>query len=197
MRRLREKIKLMSLLPGNQIQLSEIFMSRVPEYIGYVLVCATAVQSVCMHMNMHRHKAPCAYLQLPAVASSLCLRLWRSWGLTFHFSDPLFHRANGSEALEKGFVTGGGTQRETKKILQNNSLLLQGCTSSLHPIHVNDITMILNQNQRTVLLRRCDSLLKTSIWKYPIIASFFCLFESGEITCGCHEWLQIEWVIQN
>lgn len=138
--------------------------SCVPEYIGYVLVCATAVQSVCMCMNMHRHKAPCAYLQLPAVASSLCLRLWRSWGLTFHFSDPLFQGANGSAALEKCFATGGDTQRNKKKSqLQNNSLLLlQGYTSSLHLLHMDDITMILNhtvnkENQRTVLLRRCDS----------------------------------------
>lgn len=143
MLRLRQKTKLVSLLQGNQIQLS--IMSCVPEYIGYVLVCATEVQSVCMHMNMHRHKAPCAYLQLPAVASSLCLRLWRSWGLTFHFSDPLFQGANGSAYLEKCFATGGDTQREKKKKshLQNNSLLLpQGYTSSLHLFHVDDITMI-------------------------------------------------------
>lgn len=75
------------------------------------LQCVTAGGYVCVRENPQRHKAPmplCGCQQPPPHILTPSSRLWlgRSWGLTFHFSDPLFHRANSYAGLEMCYVAG-------------------------------------------------------------------------------------------
>lgn len=106
----------------NEIQIPNDFGQRIKRYFVslqvcvicmavflwlYVCVCVTTASYVCVHVNPQRHKAPmplCSCQHPPTPPS----RLWlgRSWGLTFHFSDPLFHRANSYAGLEMCYVAG-------------------------------------------------------------------------------------------
>lgn len=97
----------------------------------FVAVCVTAAGYVLLCVNPHRHKAP------------VPLRSWqpppfwlgRSWGLTFHFSDPLFLRANSYAGLEMCYVAGWDKNQGQ---CQNNAwLLVLGylCSFRWHHLH--------------------------------------------------------------
>ena len=72
----------------------------------FMALCVTAVGSACLRVNPQRHKAPMPLCSCQQPPHSPRLRLGRSWGLTFHFSDPLFHRANSYAGLEMCYVAG-------------------------------------------------------------------------------------------
>lgn len=76
----------------------------------FMALCVAAVGSACLpaclHVNPQRHKAPMPLCSCQQSPHSPCLKLGRSWGLTFHFSDPLFHRANSYAGLEMCYVSG-------------------------------------------------------------------------------------------
>lgn len=109
----------------------------------YVCVCVTAAGCVWVRVNPQRHKAPmplCSCQQPPSP------RLWlgRSWGLTFHFSDPLFHRANSYAGLEMCYVAGWDKNQGQ---FQNNLWPpSQGyfCSLPLLPVRFDDLISITN-----------------------------------------------------
>lgn len=71
---------------------------------GFMCRCSRICLPACLHVNPQRHKAPMPLCSCQQPPHSPRLRLGRSWGLTFHFSDPLFHRANSYAGLEMCYV---------------------------------------------------------------------------------------------
>lgn len=99
---------------------------------------------MCVHVNLLRWTPPpmplCSCQQPP----SSHFWLGGSWGLTFHFSDPLFHRANSYAGLEMCYVAGWDKNQGQ---FQNNLWpLSQGyfCSLPLLDIHFTDLISIMN-----------------------------------------------------
>lgn len=93
-------------------------------------------------------KPPCLLAVASSPPHSSRLRLGRSWGLTFHFPDPLFHRANSYAGLEMWL---GET-----KIKAISKIIHDSCCKVIYVhLHFDDITSIMNltvnkDHQRTL-----------------------------------------------
>lgn len=113
-------------------------------FSGCICVCVCPCSRICVRTcESAETESPRAALQLPAAPSS---HLWLggSWGLTFHFSDPLFHRANSYAGLEMCYVAGWDKNQGQ---FQNNLWpLSQGyfCSLPLLPIHLDDLISIMS-----------------------------------------------------
>lgn len=94
----------------NEIQTSNGFWSAHQRVFSCQDFCSCHcswifVQRICTDTKPSR-----ASTSLPAAPSPLRLWLGRSWGLTFHFSDPLFHRTNSYAGLGTCYMRLGETK---------------------------------------------------------------------------------------
>lgn len=94
-------------------------------FLGCVRHCGRMCVHVCESTQTQNSPYPtptclCAVASSPPPSS----RLWlgRSWGLTFHFSDPLFYRANSDAGLEICCVAGWD-----KKIKAASKIIHETC----------------------------------------------------------------------
>lgn len=91
-------------------------------------------------------ESPHAFLAVASTPSTPPLLVSGSWGLTFHFSDPLFHRANSYAGLEMCYVAAWDKNQGQ---FQNNLWpQSQGYFWSLPllPTHFTDLIPIMNIN---------------------------------------------------
>lgn len=112
--------------------------------VVWLFFVVTAAGHACLHVNLQRQKAPMPFWQLPAPPPPLLVS--GSWGLTFHFSDPLFHRANSYAGLEMCCVAAWD---KIQGQFQNNLWpWSQGYFWSLPllPTHFTDLIPIMNIN---------------------------------------------------
>lgn len=119
----------------------------------YLYGCLYFCGCVCVYVSLQQDQCACVWIRRdtkPPLPLCSCQqppssRLWlgRSWGLTFHFSDPLFHRAN-SYGLEMCYVAGWDKNQGQ---FQNNLWpTSQGyfCSLPLLPAHFDDFISIRN-----------------------------------------------------
>lgn len=129
-----------------------------------ICMCHRSRLRVCTHESAETNPpVPLCSCQQPPSP-----RFWLggSWGLTFHFSDPLFHRANSYAGLEMCYVSGWDKNQGQ---FQNNLWpLSQGyfCSLPLLPIHFTDLISITNLsvNKDIIFIQRMF-IIKQKTWQ--------------------------------
>lgn len=110
----------------------------------FLWLCVSVQQEMCCCMWIHTDTKPLCLFAVDSPPPPHPFWLGRSWGLTFHFSDPLFLRANSYAGLEMCYVAGWDKNQGQ---CQNNSWLpVLGylCSSPLLHVYFDDITSIMS-----------------------------------------------------